>query len=162
MVTLKELTPVIKTLNTKSNEVNQIIADLNAKLAKLNIGISETTGMIHASNWRIEYNEDNGLPIRRTRDVFELGYGKVNEQWELAIAQNEETQEYVNGVPEKDNFGDDEAECGERHWSSLLQASRALRIAALSRVEQLITNIQLLAQAEIESIDDARKLADKL
>src|SRR5450759_683254 len=95
VVNLKELTPVTETLNAKSNEVNQIIADLNAKLAKLNIGLSATTGNIYEDAWDIEHNQD-GEPLRRTRNVFELGYVKLGEHWQLAIAQYDETQEYTN------------------------------------------------------------------
>jgi hypothetical protein len=160
MVTLKELTPVTKTLNAKSNEVNQIIADLNAKLAKLNSGISATTGTIACDNWQIEY--DGNCPIARSRERFELGYAKLNEQWQLGIASYAETQAYDNGAPEKDGDGDDQTEYSGPEWTPLLQAARSLRIAALSHVEQLITEIHRLAQSEIETIDKARELADKL
>lgn len=161
VVNLKELTPVTETLNAKSDKVNQIIADLNAKLAKLNIGLEASTSNIQEGGWQIEYSDDDGDPLRRTRDVFELGYAKVNEQWVLAIAQYEETQQYaawsVSGRPSYE-----EIERSGATWTPLLQASRSLRIAALSQVEELITEIHRLAQSEIETIDKARELADRL
>jgi hypothetical protein len=161
MVTLKELTPVTEALNTKSNEVNQIIADLNAKLSKLKIGISATTVAIAVGNWHDAINTSADV-VSRSRELSMLGYNKINEQWQLGIASCWETQAYENGVPQKDNYGDGETEAGNLEWTPLLQASRSLRIAALSHVEQLITEMHRLAKSEIETIDQARKLADKL
>ena len=163
MVNLKELTPVTETLNAKSNEVNQIIADLNAKLAKLNIGLSATTGAIHFGNWNDALTPIGMDVVSRSRDLFALGYAKINEQWQLGIASYTETQAYENGVPQKDSEGDDETEIGgDLEWTPLLQATRSLRIAALSHVEQLINEIHRLAKSEIETINKARELADKL
>jgi hypothetical protein len=163
VVNLKELTPVTETLNAKSNEVNQIIADLNAKLAKLNIGISATTGAIAFGNWNDALTLTGMDVVSRSRDLFALGYAKINEQWQLGIASYTETQAYENGVPQKDNDGDDETEIGgDLEWTPLLQATRSLRIAALSHVEQLITEIHRLAQSEIETINKARELTDNL
>jgi hypothetical protein len=38
---IEELKPVAEALNAESNEINQIIAALNAKLGALNVGLKE-------------------------------------------------------------------------------------------------------------------------
>jgi len=157
MVSLSELKPVAETLNDKSNSVNEIIADLNATLEKLNVGIEVDDGpILHTSNWT--WPEDHANV--RTRHVCHLGYAKLGEHWQLAVAEYNEIQEVEDGRPEKDDYGNDETEYGElSSFIPLLQAPRSLRIEALAEVENLFSTLKERAESRIKAIDKARELA---
>ena len=159
MVSIKELAPVLETLNEKRNDVNQIIADLNAKLAQLNVGIETIVQSdIRVGGWETVWGgRSGGDALARTRQCVQLGYSKINDKWQLAIFEYEDSQSLdENGV------SSDEFESSAGSWTSLLEAPLALRIKALSLVENLVTLMQSQALAEIKAIAEARKLADKI
>jgi hypothetical protein len=156
MVKLKELAPTIETLNQRSNEVNEIIADLNAKLAKLHIGISvaDSGPFLEETAWDVSRQDNDGEPIELTRTAYFLGYGKYGDVWELVLVTREDT---------KNSFAtDDVVECGEPNLTPLLQAPRYLRIEALSKVEELLSVLKRIADDQIETITKGRELAKNL
>src|ERR1051325_9552803 len=110
MVTLKELTPTIETLNKQTNAVNEVIADLNAKLEKLKIGISianDFTLCLHESGWRVMRDVRTGDPVERIRTGYYLGYEKLHDHWQLALVSQEISQAYEGERPKKDYSGPD-------------------------------------------------------
>jgi hypothetical protein len=162
MVTLKELTPAIETLNTQSDAVNIVIADLNAKLEKLNVGISIDDGpFMHATGWEVTRN-DAGDPVSRTRTAYYLGYGKLHDRWQLALVNCGESQEYTDGRLNKTQWGDDEIESAQSFFTALPEAPRHLRIKALSNLDGLLSIIKGRAEQQTETIQAARKLVDTL
>jgi len=165
MTNLQELSPVIQTLNEQSNKINEVIADLNAKLATLNIGLSleDSDGpTLSQTGWVVE-RSNNGTPVDRTRESCYLGYTKLNEQWQLAVVKCSERQEYTDsGTPQKAPMGYDEVESYNIDLIPLLQSSRDLRISALANVKELLHVLQIRAEIVIQTIQEARAFADKL
>ena len=102
---LQELETISRTLNAESNELNTIISAFNAKLARLNVGLEA---------W-LSPDEDHN----------QIGYAKVNDQWQLAVRYCEEIDWVVN--PHWSEDAGYEPKPGTRYdVTPLLQASREL------------------------------------
>jgi hypothetical protein len=134
---MQELASVADKLNQESNEINTTIGALNAKLAALNLGLEE---------W-LEPDEDH----------WQLGYGKVQDQWQLAVRYCAEIRiqislyggrEYLEPVPGT-----------ELTVTPLLQATRELRIRALRYWPDLKSYLKDAAEARLKTIRDAKQKA---
>ena len=138
---LQELETISRTLNAESNELNTIISAFNAKLATLNVGLEE---------W-LSPDEDHN----------QIGYAKVNDQWQLAVRYCEEIDWVL-----KPHWSEDagyEPKPGTRYdVTPLLQASRELRVRALEYMDALIGNLTQNARGRLKSIKSAKKLVATL
>ena len=139
---VSELASVAEALNTESNEVNTIIANLNAKVAALNIGIEE---------WL--YPEE---------DHIQIGWAKVDDKWQLSTRYCEKirlvTEPDPSGIGQTNEHF--EPEPGTEYTvASLLQASREVRLRALGHIQALIEKLHNAAKASVEKIREAKALA---
>ena len=138
---LQELEPIAEALNAESNEINSILATLNAKLAALNVGLEV---------W---------LPP--DEDHIQIGYAKAEESWQLATKWYED----IRWVPNLrfDDSGDWEPVPGTNYEvSSLLQESRELRIRALDYMPSVIWELKKRAEESLQSIHAAKEMAANL
>lgn len=160
MVNLSELSPVAKTLNEKSNQINAVISKINAKLLTLNLGIEVWIEM-NDTGLLVGYDEINQPVKYRSRDL--LGYTKCGKDysqagkdwtWQLAVRHEKTT--YVYDQHEREDL------CEPGSPTPLLSASRALRIEALQHMDSLLTMLKQHADHIIELINDAEASADRL
>jgi hypothetical protein len=143
---IKELKPVAEALNAESNEINQIIKALNAKLATLNVGLEE---------W-----------LYPDEDHIQIGYAKTEDKWQLSTRSCAEVRWVLNYDAVDENDGYLEPARGTKFSVAipLLQAPRELRIRALDLdyIPVLIGNLKYKAEQSLKSIRRARKLASEL
>ena len=155
MANLSELSPVAKTLNQKSNQVNAVISKINAKLSTLNLGI-EVWLELNDTGLSLTCADQNSPATKyRRRDL--LGYAQCGKDWtwQLAVRQEKTTYEYQ----EK---GQEEAVCELGYTTPLLSASRELRIEAIQNIDALLTMLKQHADHIIKSINEAEAAADRL
>jgi hypothetical protein len=156
VVNLSELSPVAKTLNQKSNQINALISRINAKLLTLNLGIEvwlelNDTGLQFAAA-----DESSRATKYRRRDL--LGYAQCGKDWtwQLAVRQEKTTYEYNQEERQ------DEAVCEPGYTTPLLSASRELRIEAIQNMDALLTMLKQHADHIIKSINEAEAAANNL
>lgn len=138
---LQELQPIAEKLNEKSNQVNTIIAGLNAKLAALNVGLE------------VWLDPDD--------DHYAIGFAKVDEKWQLATRYAEEMKWVEDSSYVAEGFWSPErgTTCSV---TPLLQASRELRIRALDYAKYIVHELKTKAKEGIASIEAAEKLVAEL
>jgi hypothetical protein len=136
------------------NQINAVIAKINAKLLTLNLGIDvwlelNDTGLQFAAE-----NESSPAMKYRLRDS--LGYAQCGKDWmwQLAIKQEETRYQYNQEQQE-------EAVC-QPHITPLLSASRALRIEAMQNMDSLLALLKQRSEHIIKSINEAESAADRL
>jgi hypothetical protein len=138
---LQQLQPIAEALNAESNDINNTIAALNAKLSALNIGIEVWLGP-----WK-----DNPIQI---------GFGKYQESsWQLL------TRECGEVRYERDNWGNESwVAVPERLGidQPLLQASRIIRIEALRLLPEIIDDLKVKAERSLETIRAAKRITEEL
>ena len=119
----QKLTAAALTLNSASDKLGQSIAELDASLKKLNLGISS---WVEFSTW----SSPEGLE----HSVEKLGYDKINGKWGIAIRT----------IAGHESFPE---EADEEEWL-FNDAPRALRIRATEMIPNLI---DLLTKNAIET-----------
>ena len=163
MVETKKLKEVAACLNKESDNLNITIQKIQDKINGYNIGL-EVWGDILISQ-DVKMPEDiNGNFISpfhgatsKANEVI-LGYANTQEGWGLAIQRRE-----IYYRPDLDD-GDMEY-AGSYNLGkpqSLLKASREIRIKALKYLQDLVDIIQGKAEESLDSIEEAKKLADEL
>jgi hypothetical protein len=159
--TIQELSALAKKLNQKSDGINVSISTINAKLAKLNIGLEVWLGSgwsidaLKTDDWEeVNPNETNMLP--RKRNFASLGYDIVEDAWQLTVKFATETQHW------DDDVRDVTTDISDVQYVPLLKASRELRIAALPLVPRLLDAIKARAEAVLNDIEAAAKAAEEL
>jgi hypothetical protein len=143
MATMDELASLAENLNSESNEINDIIAAWNAKLAARNLGLEE---------W-----------LYPDEDHVQTGYAKVQDKWQLAARHCAEIRWVLNYNARDKEDGHCEPVPGTKFTvTPLLEASRELRIRAVGHIPDLIDNLKDEAEARLRSIREAKKkLADE-
>jgi hypothetical protein len=151
MAKISDLAPIAEQVNKKSNEINNTISTINAKLAKLNFGIEvwldETWNALSSST-----RDYKGFP--RTTEASYLGYCLLDDKWQLAIKNVEEETTVEDGEECTKEVNPD--------YVSLHQASRGLRLAALQKLPELLDALKGKASGVLKSIEEAEKLAESL
>jgi hypothetical protein len=161
MTTIKELSPVVQTVNQNRNEINVIISDLNAKLEAMHVGIEVNGVWLYDSGWEVIRNSDEE-PVERIRTAHFIGYGKVDDKWQLTYCPCEETQEYgYGGTPVKVGENDDTT-YGDTQATALLQAPHRIRLAALKAIPSLLDALKSEADEELKVIAETKQLAAQL
>lgn len=160
MTSLKELSPVVKIVNQNRNEINSTIADLNVKLETMHIGIEVANVHLHNSGWEISRNDD-GEPLARVRTAHFLGYGKIDDKWQMTYCPCDETQEYTFGAPERSGQND-KTTFSDPAVTALLQAPHLIRLEALRALPKLLDVLKACAEEELKIIAETKSLAAQL
>ena len=152
MAKISELAPLAQKLNQKTDQINRTISMLNEKLGKLNLGIEvwldgEPDEPLEAEAW-----SDEGS--MRSRSLSYLGYCRLSDKWQLAVKDVVEEHTIVEGENcyEEVNPG----------YTSLLQASRSLRLAALEKIPRLLDKLKKMGQDVLDTVEAAEKFAEEL
>jgi hypothetical protein len=138
---LEQLSKTAISLNKASDQLNQAIHQLNEAIRKLNLGIS---------SWVSFYAYDEG-PFS---DVHQIGYGKVNGKWGIAIKTTFEdlTQPEGNQIDESE-------------WQ-FSEAPREMRIQAIPFLHRVIDKLNEDAEKTTQVINekatDAQELAQAI
>ena len=156
MVKLFELSPVAKTLNSKSNKINTVIEKINGKLLSLNLGIEV---WIELTDTGLSFDPgDNNNPASKYRLRDLLGYVQCGKDWTWQLAVRQEKTLYVYDQDEKQ----EEEMCEPGATMPLLTASREIRIAAMQNIEGLLTKLKQRGDHIIKTIDEAEAVAESL
>lgn len=147
MANLRDLANISQQLNAKSNHVNQILQEFEAKLSEMNLGVEvwlEDDPISEApSNF---YDQDRDKEIRRKTDTV-LGFGKYGDRFLLLVKGVE--YDYAG----RDVYGDKWQKLDDGKRKPLLQAPREIRIKAMEKVEALIEAMQNEGKRLIASIE---------
>lgn len=144
---LSKLASTAKTLNEKSDSVNDLIERFQETLRAINVGIEVWPISLGDEGWMVE-NRDGEDSECGSIDT-ELGFTKWGNEWVLATrrAFYDNTQ-YVNVY----NF------VRAEDVTPLLQESRSVRIEALEHFPEIVKALQAAAEKAIRTIEDAKKL----
>jgi|NGEPerStandDraft_6_1074524.scaffolds.fasta_scaffold21292_4 methyl-accepting chemotaxis protein len=134
---LEQLSKTAISLNKASDRLNQAINQLNESLKKLNLGIS---------SWVRFYVYEEG-PLS---DLHEIGYGKVNGNWGIAIRR---IFEDLNKPSEY------QTEITEWQFS---EAPRDMRIDAIPYLTKVIDRLNKDAEKTAQLISDKSNDAEEL
>jgi prefoldin subunit 5 len=134
---LDQLSKTAISLNKASDGLNQAINQLNDALKKLNLGIS---------SWVSFYVYEEG-PFS---DVHEIGYGKVNGNWGIAIKKTFEDAQ---------NAGEDSPDVTEWQFS---EAPRDMRIEAIPYLPKVIEQLNKDADRTTQLLKDKTADAENL
>lgn len=156
MTNLTDLATVSKELNAKSNQANQILMDLEKKLVAMNLGVEAwlSKDPLQSEPSVEDWEDGNGEWKEskfRTDEV--LGFGRLGDRFCLLVKKVTYEEDFLHGgwkVKE------------EKEPSHLLQASRQLRIEALSKIEPLLDRLVKEAKRIVGLIDQGRKTVDNL
>jgi len=133
----ERLSKTANSLNTASDRLNQAIEHLNESLKKLNLGIS---------SWVSFYVYDDG-PFS---EVHEIGYGKINSKWGIAIKRTFED------LSQPEGFQVDESE-----WQ-FSEAPRDMRIQAIPHLHKVIDKLNEDAEKTTQIIKEKTTEAQEL
>jgi len=134
---LDQLSKTAVLLNKASDRLNQAINQVNEALKKLNLGIS---------SW-VTFDSWEEGPFS---EWHEIGYGKVNGRWGIAIKKN---------LEDLNSQQADNVETTEWQFS---EAPREMRIAAIPHLPKVIEQLNKDAAKTTELIDDKTAAAETL
>lgn len=149
---LRELQEVSTRLNQKSDEVNNTLELFQSKLNFMNVGLEVWLST------PLKIESRTGEPASTTQIEYHLGWAKHDLLWGLVVKK----------VVVKSGFVDDNYEepweevFDEKPPTELRDASRELRVAALSLLPKMVTALKKKATTTIKEIEDAKKLADSM
>jgi hypothetical protein len=155
MAKISELAPLAQKLNEKTDQINSTISTLNEKLGKLNLGIEvwldSGEPYPHEPLESEAWSDEGSI---RSRSLSYLGYCRLGDKWQLAVKDVVEEHTIVEGEDcyEEVNPG----------YTSLLQASRSLRLAALEKIPRLLDKLKKMGQDVLNTVEAAEKFAEEL
>jgi hypothetical protein len=160
MTDIKDLKVLAEKLNAETDALQAALQTTQDKLNALRLGVEVWLDRepISASEWS-DIEDEGGSPTgAREYLAEELGYGrdKYGDQWALLVR----TRRYVEG-PDSRGYTSQE-EYFHSAPRPLLGASRALRIAAVEHLPQLVDALKEHAAKALASIEKAKKLADSI
>jgi len=144
IVALDHLAQLAKQLNAKTDDLNELISELEDHLASMRLGVSE---------WDGELLSKEREPTRGTVDSqvgYNLGYAKVSREWRLCVRRVRQVQ----GLTEEDEPYVDYQYLDEP--SPLEKAPRAVRAEAAARFDSLLNRLTQRVRGFLENIDRAR------
>ncbi len=149
MTNLADLTELSKQVNEQSDQVNQVLQDLEKKLVAMNLGVEAWVRVPLDSNPYL-------LNTVRNRIDKVLGFGRHGDRYALLVRTVTSVRRY------HDETGEWVWDCQEAKQRPLLQASRELRVKALVQTELLLDVIAREAQSVLEAIQKGRKAVDNI
>ena len=156
MTNLADLPKLSKQVNEQSDQVNQVLQDLEKKLVAMNLGVE---------TWvQPEVTSGNALNVKLFTDGGGhwsedqiLGFGRFGDRSMLLVKTLTFQKRYEED--DQEGYWDYHSESAPR---PLLQASREIRIKALDKIEDLLDALRKEAEAVLESIKKGRKTVHKL
>lgn len=158
MANLQDLANLSKALNQQSNQVNQILQDLEKKLQGMNLGVEAW-----AEDDPLEESPYTFIPQDSDREYKYLksailGFSRHGgDEFVLTVKICRYQHDGLNAYGQ-DNWKEIDTETVR----PLLQASRELRVKALDKIESLLDVLTREAQSVIAAIEKGRKTVDKL
>lgn len=149
--TLAELSVLAKRLNSQSNNLNKHIKVLNDQLSAMNLGLEYFLRQPIQSTGRLQ--DSNCSPPKRYEENVYLGYGKLNDVWQLTL--KEETIDYEWNPEERE-----EISVSEYDYIPLMQAPRELRLIAVDYFDNLIKGLKQHVQGTLGRIGRAEEFAN--
>jgi hypothetical protein len=154
---IRDLKPVARKLNDRSNAFQAVLKTINEKLNELNIGLEVWTEEPFCLGSRsIDYTEERAEVA--FQDGWDIGYTKIGDKWVVAARELTLTQPVVRGTTERSNWTI--SSTGDP--VPLLSAPRQVRIEAAGEISRLIDFIKTSAERAIKQIEKAEKLAEEL
>ena len=151
MVDISELAPIAKQLNQRSNQLNSTLARINQKLSRMNLGVEVWLDKpLSADPW---VKDDNKVLCR---DAGYLGYSRLGDKWELTVRVAMEENQSDN--PRQEHI----EKVGSPRYSSLLECSRNVRLAALEQLPELLDALKAEGERLLKLIDAGEKTAQSL
>jgi len=149
---LEELSELAKVLNSKSNQINELITELESRLASMNIGLEVWLG--NYPLWEGPTSNEGGEwgPEQHNRQRV-LGYGRLSERsgWGLLVRECVKVQGFFEGDTSSPYaYTTDETEPKE-----LISASREDRLKAIERFEDLVETLSDKANEAVKSLKKA-------
>lgn len=159
--TLRKLSEKASQLNKSSDEINEIIAAYEKKLAKMKIGATvwlsdpdedffdpSNTFKRFPALWHT-CSENTKASTRYEAEI--LGYAKFDDKWQLGRRQIRVSQFYRR---ESDSW---EQSVENTLYSPLSEASRESRVKALGLMDMLFAAIGKKVDEMLKSIEDGKK-----
>jgi hypothetical protein len=146
---LEKLSQLAPQLNKATDLYTAELKEIEASLAKLNLGIEvELEKWIQTTSPKTQWNDD-GEVIGDFRAAWTIGYGRIDDvgfttRWGFVVREYE-----INEATEREV---------EQRSTALMQCSRDLRIAAAERIPDLL---QLIEAKVKEKIEVLAKISDK-
>lgn len=142
---LFELEILSDKLNTQTEELNSVIADLDKRLGAMRLGVTV---------WLVD-DFINRTPVANQPNnifVWEIGYAKVKEEWCIAARHSS-------------GFWSEEFQ----HWDlnpvteavPLLKAPRIVRVEAAALLDKLINELKDRVTGYVASLENAKHLVAK-
>jgi hypothetical protein len=154
---LKDLKPLAKKLNTKTDELTASLRTVEDSLNEMGLGIE--TRLAQALTTGPKTFRPLGAEGARAHAEYiytstHLGYGRHGDRWALVVHS-------VTNLGIRDQYSNivEDEEQEDENPKPLLQASRAIRIKAVEHIEPLIEQLQKEAQTSLEKIEKARQIA---
>ncbi len=148
---LSKLESRAKTINQSTDQLNEALAEIERKLASLNLGVEcfiEYGGHYRLEEEATTYEGETGWTY-----FAELGFGKSGNEWCLLARHGFER-----------GGGDDGEEYrqAEVDVCPLLKSPRKLRVRAVQLIPELIKKIESETDALATAVEEAKKLATDL
>jgi hypothetical protein len=143
---LKDLSVLGKKLKSETDALNEVITNLNRRLAETEIGISTWTALLDDRERTAITADEIQL---RLRSGWQLGYCKVGDAWTIAVKQVEW---------QLDDSGNFDHDVYEKDPISLLKAPRHIRVEPAAHLEDLVESLSRKAKEFIANIEKAKKL----
>lgn len=152
-VSLDDLQPLSERLNAVSDELNTSLKEIEARLVGLNVGLEVFVDLRPEQSWYLSSDEADEVsePPGFSWVQQQLGLARMSAgDWKLVIKRR--------------NFVERDKQRAETPSTTcpLLQAPREDRLAAVTKIPELLAAIQTKASAAIERIERARMLAKEL
>jgi hypothetical protein len=157
MANLNDLAKVSKEINKRSDEVNQILKDLEKKLVAMNLGVEAwLLNQPLKSQLTVRPYEDRNGEEQDERFCIEevLGFGCWGDRYALLVKQMTYEEDFQTRKLTKLKDEEDPR--------LLLQSSRDLRIEALNHIEALLDELVREARRIVQAIEKGRKTVDNL
>lgn len=152
---LSDLREVAKHLNEKSDEITALIAQFQAALRELNLGLEVWTPLqSEESSFVPPFGSKKAIPV--TIETV-LGYARGEDGWALYVKRTiyrSTTAVGPLGLAQKGEV------VKANTWLKLLDASRSVRIAALDAFPKLLEALKTSAESAVQSINNAKKFLD--
>lgn len=152
MANLSELSQLSKTLNEQSNQVNELLQNVERKLVEMNLGVE---GWVVIGSDRYTETDLHENSIYWCAES-QIGFSQWHDQWKLMFKR-------VHFERSFDIHGrEDWVQRSEDSLRPLLQASRALRLEAMGHLEELFDALADEAKRVLQGIEKGQKSYRKL
>jgi len=150
--TVSELSGIAQQLNSESDDLSQSISQLNDQLASLKLGLEFWWDEEPIADTGLEYDSFYSPPEKSRTSSF-LGYGKIEDKWQLALKT-------TVGKFEWDNKAQEEKVIKESWYDPLTKASRDVRLEAALQFDDFLVALKEHAVAQLAKVKLAKKQAE--